>query len=194
MSYVALWALVVFQCLLILFLLEQLAKLRRFAVGGGFSVNLLPEGSKAPDFANVDKHSTRQVGLRSLDGTGGVILFLSSECLVCRGLVDRLALFGADESPLIIAFCQGRERGCARFGKRLGTRFRFVVDAAGETAARYRISTFPTAVVVDGKQRIRGYGYPSDVRDIKEMCSRILARVSPDAGREHRVPSPMLTT
>jgi hypothetical protein len=185
----------VFQCLLILFLLEQLARLHRSAARGGFLEDRLPAGSKAPEFANVDKHASRKFGLRNAGGDGAVILFLSSECVVCRGLVDKLAHYHyGPDVPRIIPVCQGRERGCARYGKQLGARFRLVVDSAGETAARYRISTFPTAVVVDGKQKIRGYGYPSNVRDIEETWSRTLARVPPNRGREDAVSSAICAT
>jgi hypothetical protein len=171
-SYIALWAVVLFQGLLVLALLQQLANLRRVVAQGGLAEDRLPDGSQAPEFANVDKRLGRQLGVRTLDGSGGIILFLSSECSVCKGLVDRIGRFAPDDLPPIITFCQGREQGCARFGERLGTRIRLILDGAEKTGARYRISRFPTAVVVDGGRKIRGYGYPRDIREVKNLWAR----------------------
>lgn len=191
-SYIALWALVSFQGLVTLALLQQLAKLRRFLALGGFSEDRLPEGSQAPEFANIDKRSSRQFGVRSLEGTGGVVLFLTSECLVCKGLVDKLGRFAADDLPSIIAFCHGREQGCARFAKRLGTRVRLVLDGAEETTARYQISSFPTAVVVDGERKIRGYGHPKDIEEIRDVWSRSLTKGSPREDEEGMLSSALV--
>jgi hypothetical protein len=191
-SYIALWALVVFQGLVALALLQQLTKLRQFLALGGFSEDQLPEGSQAPEFANVDKRSSRESGVKSLEGRGGVVLFLSSECLVCRGLVDELGRSAADDLPVTIAFCHGKERGCARFARRLGTRVRLVLDGAEKTASHYHISNFPTAVVVDDKGKIRLYGHPQAIGEIKDLWSRSLAKDSPRQGEEGVFPSALL--
>jgi hypothetical protein len=177
-SYVALWAVVSFQGLLVLALLQQLARLRRIVAQGGLLDDPLPDGSQAPEFANVNKHLGRQVGIHILDGSGGIVLFVSSECLVCRGLVDTVRRFEPDDLPPIITFCQGREQGCDRFAKRLGTRIRLVVHDAEKTSARYRVFRFPTAVVVDGECKIRGYGHPRNMGEVKELWARSLAKSS----------------
>src|SRR5207245_5301210 len=117
----------------------------------------------------------------------------SSERLVCRGLVDRLGRSQAEDLPLIVAFCQGRDRGCTRFAKRLEKRVRVVLDGAEETLARYRISRFPTAVVVDGERKIRGYGHPTDIGGIKQVWSRSLAKDSSQNDRERTMSSSILT-
>lgn len=49
-SYIALWLVVLAQGVLILAVLQQLAKLRNAAVRGDLSEDRLPDGSKAPDF------------------------------------------------------------------------------------------------------------------------------------------------
>ncbi len=175
-SYIALWALAIFQGLLILALVGQLAKLRRVAALGGFSEDQLPEGSRAPEF--IDTHRGSKSGVRGLEGSGGVLLFLSSECLVCRGLTDSLGRAGSEELPLVIAFCQGREKGCAAFAKRLGSGARMILDSAEDTAARYQISRFPTAVMVDAQRKIRGYCHPRDLKELKQAWYRISSHSS----------------
>jgi len=172
-SYIALWVLVVFQGFVLLALLQQIEKLRRVAASGRLFEDQLPQGRRAPEFANIDRQSGRQFGTRSLEGSGGVLLFLSSDCLVCKRLAEDLGRRATDDLPAIVVFCVGRERGCARFENRLGT-YKFVLDGAAKTAARYRVSSFPTAIVLDGQLKISRYGHPKDVTEIKELWSSVL--------------------
>lgn len=177
-TYIALWAVVIFQGLVVLELVRQLAKLRQAVMLGGLWEDQLPDGTEAPEFANVDKHLSRQLGVHTLDRSGGILLFLSSECSVCRGLVDGIGRLATDELPRIIAFCQGRDQGCARFAKRLGARTRLVIDCADKTSARYHISRFPTAVVVDGERKIAGYGHPRSIAEVKDLWAHSFAKHS----------------
>lgn len=173
-SYIAIWVLVLFQGLLVIALLRQLAELRRLVEMGGFQEDRLPAGSPAPRFAGLDVRSGQQVSSYSLNGRGGVLLFLSPDCTVCKGLADSLRPPALNDLPPVIAFCQGGERACERFIKRLGPGVSLLFDVAGETAARYHVSGSPTAVVVDEKQRVRGYGNPQDVEDLKRLLARSL--------------------
>jgi hypothetical protein len=177
-SYIALWVLVIFQSFVLLALLQQIEKLRRVAVSGRLFEDHLPQGSRAPEFANIGRPSVHRFGTRSLEGSGGVLLFLSSDCLACKGLVNNLGQSATDDLPPIVVFCVGRERGCARFENRLITQCKFVVDGAAKTAARYRISNFPTAVVLDRELKISRYGHIKDVAEIKELWSSGLSKRS----------------
>lgn len=186
-SYVALWALVVFQGLLILVLLRQLAELRRLAAQGGLpSEDLLPAGSPAPDFAGRDLRSGLHVSSRDLDGRGGVILFLSA-CDVCKKLADNLRQGPTKDLPPIVAFCQGGEGSCAGIVKGLAPEVPLLLESAEKTAARYRVNSSPTAVVVDGKRRIRGYGHPENVEDLKRLLARSLGAGSREADPEEKM-------
>lgn len=174
-SYIAIWALVMSQCLLVLALLRQLAELRRLVEQGGLqSEDRLPTGSLAPEFAGFDVRSGRQVGSHSLSGLGGVILFLSPNCTVCKRLADSLRQPAMNGLPPIITFCQGGEQACARFIERLVLEVHLLLEGAEETATRYHVSGFPTAVVIDGKRKIRAYGHPENVDDLKRLVARSL--------------------
>jgi hypothetical protein len=87
-SYVALWALAVFQGLLMLAVLRQLAELRQLMDQGALpNEDWLPVGSRAPEFAGQDIHSGEFVSSRLFDGRGGVILFLSPLAAACAELL-----------------------------------------------------------------------------------------------------------
>jgi hypothetical protein len=186
-SYIAIWILVLFQGLLVLALLRQLAELRRLVEQGGLQgEDRLPTGSPAPEFAGFDVRSGQQVGSHSLRGLGGVILFLSSECTVCKDLAASLRQPAMNGLPPIIAFCQGGEEACARFVKRLGLEVYLLLKGAEEIAARYHVSGFPTAVVVDGKGKIRAYGHPENVEDLRRLVARSLDADSANANFEEK--------
>lgn len=172
-SYIAIWILVLFQGLLILALLRQLAELHRLMERGVLQgEDRLLAGSRAPKFAGLDVRTGQQVGSHILNGSGGVILFLSPECVVCKSLADSLTQRAISRLPPIIVFCKGGEQGCSYFVKRLGLEIHLLREGAEETAARYHVSGFPTAIAVDGKQKIRGYGHPKNLEDLRQLLAR----------------------
>ena len=180
-SYIAIWILVLFQGFLILALLRQLTELRRLLEMGGLHVeDRLPQGSPAPEFEGFDARSGQPVGTRILSGRGGILLFLSPDCTVCRGLVASLRQPAIDALPPIIALCQGAEQSCGRLVKRLGPEVNLLIKGTHEIAARYRVTGSPTAVVVDDERKIRGYGNPQNIEDLGRLLSRSLVADSAD--------------
>ena len=71
-------------------------------------------------------------------------------------------------SHAVIAFCQGQEQPCSEF---VTPGIPLILEGAAETAARYHASGFPTAVVVDGQRKIRGYGHPHNADDLKTLVA-----------------------
>ncbi len=186
-SYIASWIVVLFQGLLIVFLLRQLAELRRLGEQGGLpGEDHLSTGSPAPEFAGFDARSGQQIGSRSLSGLGGVILFLSPDCTVCKGLAGSLRQPAMNDLPPIIALCPGGEQACAGVVKGLGLEVYLLFTGAEEMAARYHVSNFPTAVVVDAKQKIRGYGHPENVEDLKRLVADSLGADSINVNVEEK--------
>jgi hypothetical protein len=194
-SYVAIWIVVLFQGLLIVALLRQLAELRRLVEAGGLQgEDRLPVGSPAPRFAGFDVRSGQPVSSHTFSGSGGLVLFLSADCTVCRGLADRLRPPAMNGLPPIIAFCQGGEHSCAGFVKKLSLDVHLLLEGAEETAARYRVSGFPTAVVVDANQKIRGYGHPRNVEDLRQLLARSLDAASADVHGDGKLSPAVLSS
>lgn len=175
-SYVALWALVVFQALVVVALLRQISELKRYVEQGGLPAsNQLAAGTPAPAFSALDLRSRQSLGLERLNGRGGVVLFLSPDCTVCRGLADSLRAQGKDALVPIIPVCEGDDQGCSVFLERLGKDFPLLVDARQQVGNLFHVEGSPTAVVLDGDKKIRGYGHPQDARDLGELVRRSLA-------------------
>lgn len=169
-TYSALWALVVFQGVVILALLRKLSEVSKLVEKGGLpGENRLAIGARAPSFAGYDQHSGKRVDIRIFSRQGGMILFLAGDCSMCRGLAGSLSPSAAADLGTMIAFCVGRELGCMRFVKRLSPSIPLLLDAADETVSRFRVSAFPTVVLVDKDQRIRGYGHPTNLADLVRL-------------------------
>jgi hypothetical protein len=74
-TYIALWVVAVFQGVLVIALLRELAQLRQFAELGSFSGKIrLPIGSSAPEISDIDQGSRQQVRIADLGDRGGIIL------------------------------------------------------------------------------------------------------------------------
>ena len=174
-TYVALWIVVIVEALLVLAILQQLAQFRRLIEqGSSIGSNGLPIGSRAPEFSGGDSQSGS--GVQDLDGRGGLILFLSSDCSVCNALVDSISRLGKDNHlPYTFALCVHDREACSELLYRMGSKVQPITLGAEETAARYGVSGFPTAIAVDERRRIRGYGHPNDGESLKRFFTRSLA-------------------
>ena len=171
-SYIAVWILVVFQGLIVLALLRELTELRQKLEAGAFqNDDRLPIGSLAPDFTAVDVRSKKTVGLQTLTGTGGAILFLTPHCGVCKDLANSLRPPALDGLPPIIVFCQGSDSACARVFERLDPKAFTVNYQAEQIASRYHVTGSPTVVLVDSERKIRGYGNPEHLEDLKKLLA-----------------------
>ena len=81
-----------------------------------------------------------------------------------------------------------------RFLKRLESKVRIVLDGADATSLRYHVSGFPTAVAVDGDQKIRGYGHPKDAEELKQLLVRSPAKSVSEAGSKQGLTLPLLSS
>lgn len=167
-SYGFLWALAIFQAVLIVALLRQLGDIRRLAErAGGLSKQLLPTGAPAPAVEGVEMLTGQRVSTRMLEGRAAIILFLSSDCRSCAALAASLAV--ADVLPNVVAICHGDEQSCKDLGHDLCHRIRFLLDRNGHAASRYGVGMYPTAVALDERHTIRLYGFPKNTEELKAL-------------------------
>ena len=172
-SYIGLWILVLFQGLLTIALLRQLTELRNLASQGALSSDeILPEGTRAPEFAGIDVRSGKRISNKSINQHGAVLVFLSPECDMCKSLATSLRRPAVDALPEIIVFCQGQQQDCAYFEQAVDPDLLLLRESNKETATRYRVFTYPTAVVIDHNQQIRGYDHPPDIAAIQTLVAR----------------------
>ncbi|SRR5712692_4845756 len=175
-SYVALWIFVIFQGLLTLAIFRQVLELEKRsgkwegATGGESLV-----GAKAPKFSGADFHSGQSLNVNVFNGRGGVILFLNAHCSVCRHVSRSLQAALLENLPPIVAVCTGDKKGAVKLGKRLGPQIPLLLDGAEDAASLYKISSYPTAVVLDSEHRIRAHTGISSAEDLPLLVARTTA-------------------
>lgn len=175
-SYVALWIWAIFQGLLTLAIFRQVLELEKRSgnwkgMPGGESL----VGARAPEFSGDDLHSGRPINVNIFEGQGGVILFLAAYCPACRSLAKSLQGVSLGSLPPILASCTGDKQETLKLGKRLGPQIPLLLDEVGDTASLYLVSSYPTAVVLDGECRIRVHSGISNAEDLQRLLARSIA-------------------
>ena len=186
-SFIALWIFVIFQGLLVLAVLQHLTRIRHLTQRNSPTSDRLLVGSPAPELVGADSESAGFSVSRFL-GTGGLVLFVSSSCSICKTLVESIGDAATDRLPPIIGFCVGHEPKCGAFAKRLGPHINLEHQRAAEAAALYGVSEYPTVVIIDSAGRIGGYLNPRTILDLKPyfVRERVVPLRADDPAFEHR--------
>lgn len=173
-TYAAVWAIVIFQSLVIYALIREVAELKRLVEEGGMQLaHRLAPGTPAPAFAGTDLGSGRLLNSAELaEGAATVLLFLSPKCTVCRRLADGARRLDGADSLRTIAFCRGEEEACRAFVDQLGADIPLLYDEKRQAETSYKVLGTPTAVVLDTENKIRAYGHPKHGDDLKDLIDR----------------------
>lgn len=172
-TYIALWVIVVFQGLIILALMRQIFDLER----GGVS-KPLPIGTPAPSFIGTDERSGLSIELPQLGGSGAALIFLSPNCSICTSLAEDLGQIKGNGLPQIIAFCKEQPPDSKRFAERFPRHVPLIIRGADQVISSYRISTFPTLVMVDVSRTILSYDHPRDAGELLSICEGFVETTS----------------
>lgn len=169
-SYVALWIWAIFQGLLTLAIFKKVLELEKRSTNSELPADGRSlVGTQAPIFSGTDFRSGRPVNLDIFNGQGGVILFLTARCSICRHLSRSLQNGVLESLPPIVGICTGDEKGVAKLGQRLAPQIPLLVDGAEDAVSVYKVFGFPTAVVLDGERRIQAYHGVSTPEDLKRL-------------------------
>jgi hypothetical protein len=161
LGYAALWALVLFQTLVLLGLLR------------GMPGGRLPLGTLAPDFSAVEAHSGRTMRLAELAGRRSILLFLSPGCRNCANLAAAIhGIYHKAEGRLVLV-CQGSRQECVAFlaTHDPGRRLPLLLDPELVISFQFRIAGAPAAVLLDDELRIRSYGSPQRSEELEEIVA-----------------------
>lgn len=167
-TYIALWAIVLFQGLLILAVMRQLGDVRAVP-DGSRSESLLPIGTPAPPFSAIDRRIGGPIELSTVADT--ILLFIASNCPTCRSLLKDLQHASWDGLPSVVGVCQEHSER-SRWYEQAPPQLQVIVDEATDLISRYRIASFPTAVIVDSHLIVRLYGHPDSAADLRQLYSR----------------------
>ena len=182
-TYFALWALVLFQTLLILGLLRELAELRRLAEDGRLPQRL-PLGARTPHLRGSDLRTGTTFDTSLLSGRELVVLFLSPGCRLCWRLADGTRKLPAEPSLSRIAVCHGSAGDCAGFVETLAGDVPVLLDPSGAMSAGWGVRSTPVAFVLDPEGRVRASGTPRHSGELADLIRQARESVIPEQERE----------
>lgn len=180
-SYIALWALVLFQALIALGLLQRISELRRWlSESRASSATGLAVGTDAPTFSAYDLRAGRSISSATFAGRSAVLLFLSPDCPTCRNLVTSLqSLSPRDLSPhALVVICSGEERACKIFLDYFPSQVSVLLDRDRDTWTLYDVTGPPTAVALDAMGRVQAHGNPSNLEQLRLLLHSLGTGIS----------------
>ncbi len=172
-SQALLWIVVLVQAAAILSLLSQLSSIRSYLESGLYV--RLSVGATAPAISCVDMQTSEPIGLGDLQssGTGLLLIFLSSECAVCRTLLKDVSKVAEGDARCVTFYCSGNARGWETLVSHQTKHLRLIGPGKNDATLDFGVISYPTAVEIDRNGKIAGYFYPSSADDLRQ---RILAR------------------
>ncbi len=170
-SYIALWAVVMFQGVVIFVLLRQLGVIY-LGTARGVSDDGLDIGSKAPDFS-VRQLNGESLSLTSFQSKPLVLVFGSPTCAPCRGLIPDLNVFAHErERELGVLFLS---RGNDESARRLADELKIEVPVAAHPDEhlpnQYQARVTPFAFLIGEDRTIRAKGLANN-REHLELLLR----------------------
>jgi peroxiredoxin len=169
LSYLLLWALVVFQGLVLLGLVRVV-----FAEGtvrtGRHKQHRDLQGEEAPAFEAQGLRG-EAISNSTFTGSSFVLLFVSAGCQSCASVLEDLEPLKRKAGGPVVIVCSGTAELCATLAERHELDAPVVIDRDGSLTARFAVASVPTAVLVDETGVIRMYG--NAMRDGSLLAERL---------------------
>ncbi len=170
-SYVVLWAVVLFQGLVIFILLRQLGVMYLGTARGVAHDGLAP-GARAPDFA-VRGLGGQNISLADFRGLPLVLIFGSPNCVPCRALVPDLNSFARERSRdlRVLFLSRGELEEASRFAREFDLQVSTAVHPDDGLPDKYKVRVTPFAFLISGEGTIEAKGLANN-REHLEMLLR----------------------
>ena len=184
-SYVVLWAVVLFQGVVIFVVLRQLGIIY-LGTAQGVARDGIAAGQRAPDFTLPDL-AGRLVSLADFRGRSLLLVFGSTSCAPCRGLVPDLnELARTREADLSALFLiRGELAEVRRFVDELDVQVPVALHSDEELPEKYKARVTPFAFVIDGEGIVRAKGLANN-REHLDMLLRMAQDENKGRGRASR--------
>ena len=184
-SYIVLWAVVLFQGVVIFVLLRQLGIIY-LGTAQGVARDGIAAGQRAPDFT-LPNLAGGLVSLADFRGRSLLLVFGSTSCAPCRTLVPDLNEFARTRAGEFRALflIRGEPDAARRFVDELDVQVPVALHNDEELPDKYKARVTPFAFVIDGEGIVRAKGLANNREHLDmllKMASEALKR-QPKAGR-----------
>ena len=185
-SYIVLWAVVLFQGVLIFVLLRQLG-LMYLGTAQGVARDGIAVGQRAPEFTAVGLDGGH-VSLAGFRGLPLLLVFGSPSCAPCRGLIPDLNAFAQEnrEELRALFLCRGSLDEARRFGDELNVQVPVAVHPDDGLPDRFRARVTPFAFLIDGEGVVKAKGLANNRAHLEmllDMARKEIDRVRRPADR-----------
>lgn len=170
-SYIALWAIVLFQGVVIFVLLRQLGVIY-LGTAQGVANDGLEVGHAAPDFS-LTQLDGKSVSLASFQTMPLVMIFGSPTCAPCRGLIPDLNAFAHDRANElgVLFLSRGDEDSARRLADELSIQVPVASHPDEKLPDAYQARVTPFGFLVDEQGVIRAKGLANN-REHLELLLR----------------------
>lgn len=157
-SYIALWAVVLLQGVIIFVLLRQLG-LMYLGTAQGVSRDGLAVGERAPDFA-VQALEGTTLSLADFSGRSLLLVFGSANCAPCRTLIPDLNVFARElaHELRVLFLSRGEDGEARRFAREVDAQVPVATHPDEALSDAYKARVTPFAFLIDGDGVIRAKG------------------------------------
>lgn len=168
-SYIALWAVVLFQGVIIFVLLRQLGVIY-LGTARGVANDGLAVGKAAPDFSLTLLDGT-PVSLASFRAKPLVLVFGSPTCAPCRGLVPDLNAFARDRAADlgVLFLSRGDEDSARRLAEELSIEVPVASHPDEQLPDTYEARVTPFGFLIDQQGVIRAKGLTNNREHLELM-------------------------
>ncbi len=176
-SYIALWAVVLFQGVVIFVLLRQLGVIY-LGTAQGVANDGLDVGKDAPDFS-LNGLDGEPLSLASFRGTPVVLIFGSPTCAPCRGLIPDLNAFARDRAAelRVLFLSRSDDEATRRFATEENIEVPIAAHHDEDLPNKYEARVTPFGFLVDDNGVIRAKGLANN-REHLEILLRNAASSS----------------
>lgn len=175
LSYGLLWALVVFQGLVLLGLTRSLYDLKAKVGDGGAALGEESElvGEVAPRITATDVFG-RTIDTADFAGEASAVVFVSLDCSSCTPTLVELDALKGKVNGNVVVVCRGPEERCRELAERYDVGVPVIADESLAISAEFDVHVVPTAVLITSRNRIKAHGHPMRGDELIEMVDREL--------------------
>lgn len=193
-SYIALWAVVLFQGLVIFILLRQLGVIY-LGTAQGVARDGLSQGQRAPEFS-LPSLEGPPVALSAFRGMPLVLVFGSPSCTPCKGLLPDLQAFAAEKQDelRVLFLSRGEIEESRRFAQELDVRVPVAVHPDESLPEQYKVRVTPFAFLIDREGVVRAKGLANNRAHLDMLIQQAAEGHIPERSRngasaEERAPA-----
>jgi cytochrome c biogenesis protein CcmG/thiol:disulfide interchange protein DsbE len=169
-SYLILWALVVFQSLVLLGVVRVVFKTTATHDAPPAQKEHLKVGEPVPQFTGIDLLGN-PLGSEALAGKYNALLFVKPRCPSCTTTLQELHALRHKATGNVTLVCTGSRHDCGQLVSRYDVALPTIVDEEGSITELFRVEGTPYAVMVDEDGRIDMTGRPVRPEDLEEVIS-----------------------